>query len=307
VSIGGLVSKPLSLGLEEIRRYKKQQVEALLMCAGNRRLELNAIKKVTGTAWGAGGLGNALWGGVPLRELLLAAGVQSDAKHVWFEGLDEVKSKDKDKAPFRFGGSIPLSFVMDAKQHEPLLCYEMNEQPLTVEHGAPLRIVVPGVIGARSVKWLSKITLSEQESPNPILQHSYKLVASADTKELEQAAPLYTFPVNGYICTPAATTVLPPGKIKLAGYAMATGAAGAVVKRVSLRVREGKTWSAKLLGDAKPFAWQLWEAEVELGRGEHEIALNVTDSLGKSQPDDLPWNYLGYLNNGQQRLTLRVG
>lgn len=240
-----------------------------------------------------------------LRDVLRAAGVNSDAKHVWFEGLDEVR--EKDKPPFLFGGSIPLSLVFGEQAPLVLLAWEMNDAPLTAEHGAPLRMIVPGVIGARSVKWLSKLVLSDRESPNPILQHSYKLVQTTDPAELEKAAPLYEIPVNGFICTPSHESMIATPKVRLAGYAMAAGNSTAKVKTVTLRARStGQSWNARLLGPSQPFAWQLWEAELALAPGQHEIELNVIDTAGNEQPERPHWNYKGYLNNGRHRIKLQV-
>ena len=127
-----------------------------------------AVKEITGeTPW----LGNAIscgkWRGVRLADVLAACKVKNGAKHVSFDGADEVK-----KINSNFGGSIPLG---KALSEEVLLAFEMNGKPLLPIHGAPLRAVVPGYIGARSVKWLNKITVQKTPSSNHYQQTAYKI------------------------------------------------------------------------------------------------------------------------------------
>ncbi|HEX5102901.1 MAG TPA: molybdopterin-dependent oxidoreductase, partial [Pirellulaceae bacterium] len=135
--VEGLVHNPREWSLADIRCTAAQaEQEATLTCAGNRRLEMSAIKPVAGVQWDAGAIGHARWMGARLASVLEAAELKPDAKHVWFEGLDPIKEKDGSVAPF--GGSIPLARAL-AMDNPVLLAHEMNGQPLTAEHGAPLR------------------------------------------------------------------------------------------------------------------------------------------------------------------------
>jgi sulfite oxidase len=137
--IEGLVQKPEELSLDEIKqRFPRQTVEATLTCAGNRRDEMSAIKPVSGVQWSAGAIGHARWGGASLAEVLRAAEIRENARHVWFEGLDPIKEKDGSVAPF--GGSIPLEKAL-AGEFPALLAYAMNDEPLTANHGFPLRTI----------------------------------------------------------------------------------------------------------------------------------------------------------------------
>lgn len=169
--VTGLVKRPVVISLSTIRHlFSKVTVTATLPCAGNRRDGLNRIKLVGGeTHWGAEAVGTAEWGGVPLGEVLDYAGLKFGARHVAFTGLDDVGGDSRET---HFGGSIPVEKAMGP---EVLLAYEMNEEPLTPEQGAPLRLVVPGDIGARSVKWLGEIRLLASPSKNYFRRFADKL------------------------------------------------------------------------------------------------------------------------------------
>ena len=302
--IEGLINKPLELSLDELRqRFKPLTVTATLTCAGNRRLEMNRNKPVPGVQWDAGAIGNARWTGAGLAELLRAADLKSDAKHVWFEGHDPIKEKDGSVAPF--GGSIPLEKAL-AVDAPSLLAHIMNDTPLSAEHGFPLRSIVPGYIGARSVKWLSKITVSDRPSPNHYVADAYKAVQADEKTAWAAADPIYAFPVNAAICAPAGGTI-PAGAATVAGYALPTGEPGCTISKVELSIDGGKTWSqAKLHGDAQPFVWQLWSAELRFDQGRHELVVRATDSRGNAMPKDGPWNVKGYLFNGWHRVAIEA-
>ena len=305
INIDGLVNKPREFTLAELMHMGAPgEQEATLTCAGNRRQEMSAIKPVAGVQWDAGAIGHARWTGTLLRSLLEAAEVQPGAKHVWFEGLDPIKEKDGSTAPF--GGSIPLERAL-AKESPVLLAHAMNGEPLTAEHGFPLRTIVPGYIGARSVKWLTKITVSDRPSPNHYVAEAYKLIQTDDKAELAKAEPIYVFPVNAAICMPAAGAKLKSGRTRIAGYALPSGEAGATIDKVELSLDGGKSWrAAKLASKGSACSWQLWSAEAELSAGKHELTVRATDSRGNSQPERGEWNLKGYLYNGWHRVSVEV-
>ncbi|HSU84889.1 MAG TPA: molybdopterin-dependent oxidoreductase, partial [Thermoanaerobaculia bacterium] len=170
LTVDGLVESPLSLSLADLRRLPRTTAGATLQCAGNRRRELIEVSPIPNELpWDSEAVSNAEWSGVPLREALAAAGPKSGALHVAFLGLDET---ERHGHRFQFGGSIPLEKAM---RPEVLLADTMNGEPLPPAHGAPLRVVVPGYIGARSVKWISRITLQESPSDNYFQAKAYRL------------------------------------------------------------------------------------------------------------------------------------
>jgi sulfite oxidase len=310
LSIEGLVDQPGRLSLAQIKeRFAAVEAEATLTCAGNRRREFNTQfpdRKVGGVQWEAGAIGNARWKGAWLADVLKAVGVKPEARHVWFEGADPIKEKDGSEAPF--GGSIPLDKAIrkeDGNSNGALLAWQMNGQALTAEHGAPLRAVVPGFIGARSVKWLKKIVVSDRPSPNHYVAEAYKIVQSDSKEEAHSQEPIYPFVINAAICVPAAGKDAKAGMVRLAGYALPTGDSGARIAKVEIRQGE-KVLAEAQLGESRPDCWTLWQADVELTPDKHTLAVVATDSAGKTQPQRPEWNFKGYNFNGWHEVGIKV-
>jgi sulfite oxidase len=303
--VEGLVNKSLELSLDQLReQFKSHTTEATLTCAGNRRAEANRIKPVSGVQWNAGAIGHARWSGAALAEVLRAAELKPEAKHVWFEGLDPIKEKDGSAAPF--GGSIPLDKAL-AADAPALLASQMNGAALLAEHGFPLRTIVPGYIGARSVKWLGKIVVSDRPSPNHYVAEAYKLVQTDAKEQLAAAEPIYMYSVNAAICTPGSGENLKAGRTMIAGYALPAGEPNCTVAKVEVSTDGGQHWrDARLQGEARPYAWQLWTAEVELAPGGHELIARASDSRGHTMPKQGEWNLKGYLYNGWHQVTVEV-
>lgn len=306
LKVEGLVDKPLDLSLAELKeRFQKQNVVATMTCAGNRRTEYNEIKTVGGVQWGPGAIGNAEWGGVRLSDVLKVAGLKEEAKHVWFEGLDDIPKGDR---TIPFGGSIPVTKAVHDTAAMPgaLLSYEMNDQPLTPDHGFPLRSVVPGYIGARSVKWLGKIVVSNRPSPNHYVAGAYKLVTENTPLAWDEAGVLYNYLVNSVIAVPQPNAALAAGSIKARGYALPSGD-GSHVTEVQVSANNGKTWKrAKLVSPSQPYCWVLWEADVSLNAKTKELLVRAIDSQGTTQPRTVPWNMKGYMNNSWYDLPIQV-
>jgi sulfite oxidase len=306
LKVTGMVAQSLSLSLGEIRSaFPKASVTAVLQCAGNRRADLLGIAPIPGEVpWGAGAIGNARWAGVALRELLLAARPDPDAAHVAFTGFDEVERLGR---RFGFGGSVPIE---KATSGEVLLAYEMNGEPLAPVHGYPLRVIVPGFIGARSVKWLSEITVQARPSDNYFQAHAYKLFpphVRAETVDWTGGLMLGEVPVNAVITRPAEGDTLRAGRALVEGYAVASG--GRSVERVDLSTDDGETWTtARLLGEPNPWAWRFWEADLDLAVGPVQIIVRAWDSAAQTQPEDARkiWNFKGYMNNAWHRVNVRI-
>ncbi len=183
-----------------------------------------------------------------------------------------------------------------------LLATQMNGQPLLPDHGAPLRGIVPGYIGARSVKWLRKITLSDKPSTNHYVADVYKMVYSQTQTEIDETAPIYRYPVNAALCS----AVIKDGQSHLKGYALPTGKKGCSIAKVELSTDGGQSWTlASLEKETGEFCWQLWTATLAVMNPETEICVRATDSLGNTMPETVPWNPKGYLYNAWHQVTLR--
>jgi sulfite oxidase len=300
--VHGLVERELVLSLSTLREaFPEHKVTATLQCAGNRRAGLVAIREIPGEApWGPGATGTATWTGAALGDVLALAKPLPEAMHVGFEGADLCSQA---RPAERFGGSIPLD---KACRPEVLLAWGMNGKPLPLVHGAPLRIVVPGYIGARSVKWLEGIEVRATAWPGYFQHVVYRLVPEEATPGPGVGMPLGLVALNGDVLSPADGETVAAGLIEVRGYAFAGGERH--VARVDVSVDRG-TWSqAELLEDLGRWAWRHWRATLELAPGDHEIVVRAWDSSAATQPEDESalWNPKGYVNNACPRVRVRA-
>lgn len=304
--VGGRVGAPLDLSMRELRaRFPRRTVTAVMQCAGNRRAEYRQVRPVSGDPWQPGAIGNAAWTGVALADVLRAAGVEeAEGLHVAFAGCDEV---ELDGERFRFGASIPIAKALSP---EVLLAFEMNGEKLALEHGFPLRAVVPGQAGVRSAKWLAGIEVRDRPSDTLVQRKDYKLLPPhmrKETADWDAGMTIYDMPLNAAICEPAPGAALPAGATALRGYAIATARE---VTRVDVSIDGGRNWAQAELErhPEAPWSWTFWQARVDLPPGEHELAVRAWDSAGQTQPalPDDTWNFKGYLCAAWHRVRVSV-
>jgi sulfite oxidase len=301
--VGGLVERELDLSLTTLREAFRERTEtATLQCAGNRRAGLIAVRDIPGEApWGPGATGTATWTGVPLADVLALAGPLRGATHVGFGGADVCPEADPAQ---RFGGSIPLD---KACRPEVLLAWAMNGEPLPPVHGAPLRVVVPGYIGARSVKWLERIELRSAPWEGYFQHVVYRLLPEDGRPGPGRGMPLGLVALNADVLSPADGEIVAAGPVEVRGHAFAGGERH--VSRVDVSLDGGATWSqADLLEDLGRWAWRQWRITVDLVRGDHEILVRAWDSSAATQPEDEAalWNPQGYVNNARPRVRVRA-
>ena len=302
--VHGLVERELDLSLATLREaFPEREVIATLQCAGNRRAGLIAIREIPGEEpWGPGATGTAAWRGVALSEVLALAGPLREATHVGFEGADLCSQA---KPAQRFGGSIPFD---KACRPEVLLAWGMNGEPLPLVHGAPLRVVVPGYIGARSVKWL-RADRGPLDAVGGVLPARRVPAVAARTGRPGPGAgmPLGLVALNSDVLSPADGETVAAGPVEVRGYAFAGGERH--VARVDVSIDGGASWSqAELLEDLGPWAWRQWRMTVHLAPGEHEILVRAWDSSAATQPEDNAtlWNPKGYVNNARPHVRVRA-
>jgi len=303
LSVDGLATRQLSLSLETLQEaFVQRTLTATLQCAGNRREGLIAVRDIPGEApWGPGATGTATWTGVALADVLALAGPFDTAAHVGFEGADT--SAEAEPAQL-FGGSIPLD---KAARPEVLLAWAMNGRPLPAVHGAPLRVVVPGYICARSVKWLTRIELRSDPWPGYFQHVVYRLLTPEQTPGPGKGMPLGLVALNSDVLVPDNGAEIPAGEVEVRGYAFAGG--DRHVARVDVSTDSGQSWTeAELFDDLGRWAWRHWSMMLNLAPGEHEILVRAWDSSAATQPEDEAglWNPKGYVNNARPRITVRA-
>jgi sulfite oxidase len=285
--VDGLAQRALELSLAELRALPRRELTATLQCAGNRRADLLRVRDIPGEApWGPGATGTATWAGAALADVLALAGVEEGAAHVGLTGADRSEEADP---PQRYEISIPLR---KALRPEVLLAWEMNGAPLEPLHGAPLRAVVPGYIGARSVKWLERIELRAEPSDGYYQATAYRLFD----------IPLGEVALNSDFLRVRRAG----GAVELDGYAFAGGERR--VARVEVSAGDGRWTEAELLDDQGAWAWRLWRAALELPPGRHELLVRAWDSAGATQPESpaTVWNPKGYANSAWGRIEVEI-
>ncbi|RYP82585.1 hypothetical protein DL770_005550 [Monosporascus sp. CRB-9-2] len=294
-------------------RFKHHTVSAVLQCSGNRRKDMTEYaRKTNGLQWTVGAISCAKWEGVRLRDVLADAGLSlddpgDDAQHVQFSGLEA------------YGASIPIAPVLDPRG-DVLLAFNMNDQPLPRDHGFPLRVIVPGHVAARCVKWVNKIVVSDEESQTQWQRRDYKCFGPNETsQDWDKYKSIQEMPVTSAI-TRARLKDLPPSNIRgalgqsggqannsdglegqvvqLEGYAYSGGGHG--IQRVDVSLDGGKTWDqAKLLDDSKlekgskAWCWKRWRYEgtlppatgIESGEKKTTFVVKATDDAYNTQPE----------------------
>jgi DMSO/TMAO reductase YedYZ molybdopterin-dependent catalytic subunit len=293
LTIDGLIKSEQRLGFRDILRLPKVEAAATLECSGNGRSLLE--EKASGNPWTIGGVGNAVWGGIWLGNLLEKAGLEKNARHVSFEGFDKPLGKSKTK----FIRSIPIEKAI----HSTLLAYEMNGEPLPLSHGFPLRAIALGWTGANCVKWLHKVTVLEAPFEGFFMDEVYRSFQKGENRK--EGTVVTAISLKSIITEPLADDQLSKGIVPIRGAAYA-GEHG--IERVEVSVDGGKRWhAAELIGLQVPYAWRHWEYLWEAKKsGAYTIRARATDTSGRIQPETARWNVLGYGNNGVQEHTIAV-
>lgn len=307
LSVEGLVAKPLSLSFEELTSaFTVQTVVATLQCAGNRRAGFNEIRHIVGEdPWGSGATSTAVWRGVALADVLDVAAARRDpGLHVAFAAPDRSPMASPAQV---FGGSIPLEKAM---AEEVLLAWEMNDQPLPRIHGGPVRVVVPGYIGARSVKWIDTVTVQEAPSQNYFQAVAYRLLPAdrdPDTIGPGEGISLSSVVLNCDILAPTDGGRVSGASLIIHGYAFADGNHG--IARVDVSLDEGRSWrQAELNPPVSRWAWQHWSLTVTARPGPLTVIARAWDATGATQPESAAslWNPKGYANNSWPRIHVDV-
>ena len=304
LSVGGSnAAHPLSLSLADLHEnFETVTVAAVNQCSGNRRGLFEP--RVPGVQWGPGAMGNALWRGVRLRDVLERAGIVAGALEVWFKGADRPALE----ATPQFQKSLPVERALD---DSTLIAFEMNGAPLPRWNGAPARLVVPGWTGTYWMKHLTELRIEPLPLTNFWMKSAYRLptgafpahFASQDTAE---TVPITQILVNSLITAPAAGGLLRRGRpAALSGKAWDSGAG---IARVEVSVDGRRSWREATLGrDLGRYAWREFSLPLDTSHaGQIGIAVRAVSRDGTQQPDKLTFNPSGYHDNIVRTLSVEV-
>jgi len=310
LQVEGNVKKPLALSLAELtEKFKPVSVAAVNQCSGNSRSRLQP--RVPGAQWGNGAMGNALWTGVRLREILDLAGVKSGSLQLQFQGL-ETGLGPAGTASNIFLKSLDLANpVVD----ECVVAYLMNGEPLPMLNGFPVRLVVPGYFATYWMKCLTWIRVLDAPDENYWMKTAYRAPdtprGNTSPEEVKaggvKTVPLERFPVRSFLISPDGSSKIPVGLgVTLRGIAFSGYGR---VNQVEVSDDGGKTWTDASLGeDHGAYSFRTWELSWKAkAPGRYSLAVRATDEKNNTQPDEPVWNPGGYLWNRIERQELVVG
>lgn len=241
VRIHGMVDTPIELTYADM--LSLPQVE--------RMITISCVSNPVGGRY----IGNAVWQGVFLRDVLQRAGVQSGAEQVFSRSIDG------------WTCGFPIDAALDDR--DALIAIGMNGEPLSLKHGFPARLIVPGLYGyVSATKWLSEIELTTWDKEGYWIPRGWA-----------QIAPIKT---QSRIDVPRADTTTPAGEMLIAGVAWAqhTG-----IDRVEVRIDDGPWQEATLGDDVSEDTWRQWTLPWTATSGEHVIQVRATDKSGYTQTD----------------------
>lgn len=295
--ITGEVERSFELTYEQFLSLPSRSLLVTMECAGNGRASLRP--KTPGDQWQYGAVSTAEWTGIPLGTVLAAAGLTASAREIVVEGADQGRVAGKDE-PIRYARGLDLEKALHA---DTLLAYAMNGEPLPVEHGFPIRLVVPGWYGMAAVKWVSRIEVISGRFSGFYQAERY-IIDHPDRGDAT-VTPLTTMRTRSLITNPGTGSRLALGQHLVRGLAWS---GEAPVTRVEISVDDGETWApADLMSDPDTYAWSHWEFRWQaVASGPVTLRSRAFDAAGNSQPVEPEWNRLGYANNAIQVIEVMV-
>ena len=278
--IDGAVRNPLSLSYQQLRDMPSETRAAILECAGNGRVFL--VPQVEGAQWELGAVGNAEWTGVPLHDLLERAGLEDDAVEIVLEGADRGTAKVEPVPPgqISYARSLPRD---KALQREVLIAYQMNGRDLPLDHGYPVRAVVPGHYGMASVKWLTSIHAVREPFRGYWQTSDYGYWDYVDGQPVRR--PLGEMKLKSEIARPRVYETLAPNHVyEVSG---AAWAGETDVTRIMVSTDGGQTWAeAEFIDPVRRYAWRRWKFEwlTPSRPGQYTLLARAEDAIGNVQP-----------------------
>jgi DMSO/TMAO reductase YedYZ molybdopterin-dependent catalytic subunit len=288
LSVEGCIKSPLRLNYSDLLRLPKITLPVTLECAGNKRALWDP--KTQGEQFALGAISNAIWTGVPLNTVLDVADVKPEAMEIVFEGMDVGFRTDMPDV-LSYSRSLPLTKAMHP---DTLLALYMNFEPLSVEHGCPVRLIVPGWYAMASVKWLRRIVVMDHPFDGPFQTRDYVLLT--EPHDYVNAVPVTEIQVNSSISYPLDQQVIRRGRHYVYGIAWSGSTR---VESISVSTDGGYHWRPAICLDSKQqYSWRRWVFQWNVQHpGEYTIMSRATDELGATQPLRALWNVKGYMNN----------
>lgn len=292
------VKNPRKLSVRDLKAMGLETVAMVLQCSGNGRGFFPS--KPSGTPWGVGAAGCVVWSGVPVRAVVEALGGMAPGMR-YMTGTGGEKLPDGiDPKSIMVERSVPADAMADA-----LLAWEMNGMPISLAHGGPLRLIVPGYTGVNNIKYIKQLAFTAQESDAKIMSHGYRLSPPGGKGDPSQPS-VQEMTVKSWINSPS------PDKDPLkAGMAQIHGVAfGGLhgIKNVDVSIDGGKTWQgARFVGpDLGKYAWRQFVLQVRLAAGSYTLASRATDTAGNVQPEIRQENQGGYNNTSWADHAVKV-
>lgn len=294
VAIEG-VKNPGTKKLGDLKKLGVDSIAMVLQCSGNGRGFFS--HKASGAPWRVGAAGNVIFSGVPLKTVADAmGGVAGGRKFITGTGGEEIP-KGVDPKTVMVERSVPIAALDDA-----ILAWEINGKPISLAHGGPLRLVLPGYYGINNVKYLKKLAFTENETDVNIQRTGYR-VRPVGQKGAPDQPSMWEMTVKSWVTHPLKDSANGPVQI----YGVAFGGSNAV-KGVEVSIDGGKSWKpAKFVGpDMGKFAWRTFVFAADLKPGTHVIASRATDAAGNTQPEDFEPNERAYGHNGWKAHAVSV-
>ncbi len=297
LEFAGAFEAPFALSMDEIKAQPQVTQPVTLECAGNGRAGMDP--RPLSMPWIYEAVGTSEWTGTPLASLIARAKPRDSVQDFAFIGADFGYDKGVAHA---FGRSLT---PQDVAELDVMLVWGMNGAPLLPQHGAPLRLIVPGWYGMASVKWLTKIEA---------LEHRYQGFQQVETYrfrayEGDPGQPVTRIHVRSLMKPPGVPDWftrdrwLPAGRVTLSGRAWSGG--GVPIERVEVLLN-GDWHDAVLTGRAGRYAWTGWQIDWAATPGLHELACRATDAEGNHQPLSAAQNLGGFANNSVHRVRVHV-
>ncbi|GLU35010.1 molybdopterin-dependent oxidoreductase [Trinickia caryophylli] len=303
LAVRGHVKRTLSLTLDDLmRKFPRYEIAAVNQCSGNSRGFFNP--RVPGGQWANGAMGNALWMGVRLKDVLDHAGVRGNAVAVRFDGLDSGVIPQTPK----FLKSLAVDHARDG---EVMLAYAMNGEPLPLLNGYPLRLIVPGWYATYWVKMLTDIEVLDRPDDNFWTAKAYKVPDNHFANIHPGETDVPQIPINRMLPRSFFTNLRTGDKIGSGQPAVVRGIAfGGInaLARVQLSVDGGRTWADTSLGhDYGKYSFRQWQTSVSFPqRGQQTLMVRAIDSTGQAQPPTPNWNGAGFMRNVIESIQVDV-